>query len=121
MMNRFLDRSLATRAFSSQTIRCAVRPPPTNRPGPLPLPAKEQREFEALVKRVARGPPSAESGTVGASMRDIDKEMHPDARRGPIPEFSGDINPITGERGGPKREPVRPNSDWSFSGRVTDF
>lgn len=50
---------------------------------------------------------------------------HPDA---PVPlaaEFDGDVNPATGERGGPKREPVRrwirDEGDWSFKGRVSDF
>ena len=37
----------------------------------------------------------------------------------------GDINPATGERGGPKREPVQrwieEEGDWSFKGRVSDF
>jgi len=38
-------------------------------------------------------------------------------------EFDGDVNPITGERGGPRREPVGrwAEGDWSFKGRVSDF
>jgi len=52
--------------------------------------------------------------------------MHPDAREPLTAEFHGDINPITGEKGGPKREPVGrwgedPGGDWSFKGRVSDF
>lgn len=120
-MNRVFDRSLALRAFSSQTARRTVRPPPLGRPGPLPLPAKEQREFEELVKRAAGTTDVTGSMAIDAPARDIDKDIHPDARRGLVPEFAGDVNPITGEQGGPKREPVRPNSDWSFGGRVTDF
>lgn len=43
--------------------------------------------------------------------------------RGAPPEFQGDRNPVTGEVGGPKNEPLRWGSsgDWSFNGRVTDF
>lgn len=51
--------------------------------------------------------------------------LHPDARKPIEPEFEGEINPKTGERGGPKREPVRQwteeGGDWSFKGRVSDF
>lgn len=32
--------------------------------------------------------------------------MHPDYRRTPAPTFEGEINPSTGEVGGPKREPL---------------
>jgi hypothetical protein len=54
------------------------------------------------------------------------EELHPDIRRGAQPEFEGDVNPKTGEVGGPKNEPLRWGStgergDWSYNGRVTDF
>ncbi|CAD6448875.1 3521bd3e-c8cf-48d8-8a4b-4d08d578a231-CDS [Sclerotinia trifoliorum] len=54
------------------------------------------------------------------------EELHPDIRRGAKPEFEGEINPKTGEVGGPKNEPLRWGSsgergDWSYNGRVTDF
>lgn len=54
------------------------------------------------------------------------EELHPDIRRGAKPEFEGDVNPKTGEVGGPKNEPLRWGStgdrgDWSYNGRVTDF
>ncbi|KAI1447297.1 DUF1674-domain-containing protein [Annulohypoxylon stygium] len=44
-------------------------------------------------------------------------------RKGAPPEFEGDVNPKTGEVGGPKNEPLRwgPAGDYSFNGRVTDF
>jgi hypothetical protein len=50
-------------------------------------------------------------------------ELHPDIRRGAKPEFEGDVNPKTGEVGGPKNEPLRwgEKGDWSYNGRVTDF
>ncbi|ORY11649.1 DUF1674 domain-containing protein [Clohesyomyces aquaticus] len=51
------------------------------------------------------------------------EELHPNIRRGAPPEFEGDVNPKTGEVGGPKNEPLRwgERGDWSYNGRVTDF
>ncbi len=51
------------------------------------------------------------------------EELHPNIRRGAPPEFEGDINPKTGEVGGPKNEPLRWGNagDWSYNGRATDF
>ena len=51
------------------------------------------------------------------------EELHPDIRRGAKPEFEGDVNPVTGEVGGPKNEPLRwgHGGDWSYNGRCTDF
>lgn len=48
---------------------------------------------------------------------------HPHMRRGAPPEFEGDVNPKTGEVGGPKNEPLRwgGGGDWSYNGRVSDF
>ncbi|GAW27219.1 putative fmp21-like protein [Rosellinia necatrix] len=44
-------------------------------------------------------------------------------RKGAPPEFEGDVNPRTGEVGGPKNEPLRWGAagDYSYNGRVTDF
>lgn len=33
--------------------------------------------------------------------------MHPDFRKAPTPLFEGEVNPETGEVGGPKREPLK--------------
>lgn len=51
------------------------------------------------------------------------EELHPNVRRGAPPEFEGDVNPKTGEVGGPKNDPLRwgVSGDWSYNGRVTDF
>lgn len=51
------------------------------------------------------------------------EDLHPNMRRGAPPEFEGDVNPKTGEVGGPKNEPLRwgGQGDWSYNGRVTDF
>ncbi|KEF58336.1 uncharacterized protein A1O9_06262 [Exophiala aquamarina CBS 119918] len=50
-------------------------------------------------------------------------ELHPDVVRRAQPEFEGDVNPRTGEVGGPKNEPLRwgPTSEWTYNGRATDF
>ncbi|KZO98798.1 hypothetical protein CALVIDRAFT_420370 [Calocera viscosa TUFC12733] len=91
---------------------------PLFRPSPPPLPAAEQREFEELVRAAAAGQstPAAATGTG----RPEEPLLHPDARRKTRNDFEGDVNPKTGEIGGPKIEPVRHN-DWSYGGRVTDF
>jgi len=90
-----------------------------SRPGPPPLPAAEQAEFEELIKKAEVAP------TVGDMS---DEELlqlaqsteHRDLRRGAAPEFEGDVNPKTGEVGGPKRDPfIAGNADWQFGGRVT--
>ena len=78
-----------------------------NRPMPHPLPPAQQREFEDLIR----------AANEGAS--------HPDTPRPVQPTFEGDVNPYTGERGGPKREPVQrwseDDPEWSLKGRVSDF
>lgn len=99
---------------SSNLLRAMYSGIPINRPSPPPLPREEQREFERLLQ-VAQTPLSAKDG---------DLNIHPDARTPIKPDFGGDVNPRTGERGGPKKEPVRKwgsEGDWSHSGRVTDF
>lgn len=55
--------------------------------------------------------------------RELGEELHPNVRRGTPPEFEGDINPKTGEVGGPKNEPLRwgATGEWSYNGRTTDF
>ncbi|KAF8325192.1 uncharacterized protein EI90DRAFT_3073283 [Cantharellus anzutake] len=80
----------------------------------------EQREFEDLVKQASKG--QSDNSTPRGPMKEtfLNEGVHPDAPRRPKPEFEGDVNPVTGERGGPKIEPVKHN-DWSNSGRVTDF
>ncbi|KIJ67827.1 hypothetical protein HYDPIDRAFT_107339 [Hydnomerulius pinastri MD-312] len=94
-----------------------------NRPSPPPLPREQQREFEEL-QRVAQMPLS--SPTLSRGDAEAELAFHPDARRPLKPDFEGDINPRTGEEGGPKNEPVgkwvdEDSGDWSFKGRVSDF
>ena len=97
------------------------------RPSPPPLPAEEQREFEELVRKVNQ-PAAGAGATIEAKFASAQAqsnsqtvdELHPDARRPPPPEFEGDTNPVTGEQGGPKTEPLK-HGDWSYGGRITDF
>jgi hypothetical protein len=79
-----------------------------NRAGPLPLGNKaQQKEMLDLIRK-------KQSSDANST------DLHQDAMRKPQPEFTGDVNPKTGETNGPKNEPVKHN-DWSFGGRVTDF
>lgn len=75
------------------------------RPGPPPLPAEEQAEFEKL-------------------QAEAEKRARVLNRHSAAPEnnneFEGNVNPVTGEVGGPKQDPLR-HGDYSFNGRVTDF
>jgi len=88
-----------------------------NRPSPPPLPRDLQRQFQEL-QRAAQAPLSQQQS-------EADLSLHPDARKPLTPEFEGEVNPKTGEQGGPKREPVgkwaEDGGDWSFKGRVSDF
>ncbi|GAA5898691.1 hypothetical protein JCM8208_004733 [Rhodotorula glutinis] len=123
-----LSRSSAppgARALSSTAPARSLFPPPPagsappssfSRPAPPALPPHLQREFDELVKR-AQTPAAA--GVDLSGLKDGD-EMHPDLVRRPKPEFEGDENPNTGERGGPKREPLV-HGDWAYGGKVTDF
>ncbi|KXH27804.1 hypothetical protein CSIM01_06723 [Colletotrichum simmondsii] len=75
---------------------------------------------EATTIATASEPATTATPTIAATDEDT---MHPNYVRGAPAEFEGDVNPRTGEVGGPKREPLRWGSggDWSYNGRVTDF
>lgn len=117
-------------------------------PSPPRLPPKEQEEYERLQRastgafstprpQINQSPatsptaqPANRGATAGAQAEPTrveatgkGEELHPDVRRGAEPEFEGDVNPKTGEVGGPKNEPLRwgDKGDWSYNGRVTDF
>ncbi|KIW06431.1 uncharacterized protein PV09_02878 [Verruconis gallopava] len=118
-------------------------------PAPPRLPKEEQEIFEKLQKQSA-GAFSTPSPSTSSSAPDLDglrtqptgsfsgdvakinprveatgdgEELHPHIRMGAKPEFEGDVNPKTGEVGGPKNEPLRwgGDGDWSYNCRVTDF
>ncbi|KAI0099111.1 DUF1674-domain-containing protein [Nemania sp. FL0031] len=69
--------------------------------------------------------PSSSAATAKGSSTDtpLDSTVSTPLRKGARPEFEGDVNPRTGEVGGPKNEPLRwgAGGDYSFNGRVTDF
>jgi hypothetical protein len=111
--------------------------PFTSNPSPLRLPPDEQAEFERLQRaantqepldpvaaEAALGSSSSEGASAAAAdTADADSASNLPLRQGAPPEFEGDVNPRTGEVGGPKNEPLRWGSggDWSYNGRVTDF
>ncbi|PKS12278.1 hypothetical protein jhhlp_001578 [Lomentospora prolificans] len=106
-----------TNPLRQSTTKC---PPPSPPPRPSPpspsprLPEEQQAEFEALQKAAAASMEAAPAGTP-----DKNDPFFQNAK----PEFEGEVNPKTGESGGPKTEPLRWGSqgDWSFNGKVTDF
>jgi hypothetical protein len=141
-----LPRLLSRRAFSTSTPR-----PTSFKTGPAPprLPKEDQEVFEKLQKQStgAFSQPKTESPSTsdirmkinqspdssGGSRMTVNQspdsapkikdgeEFHPNMRRGAPPEFEGDVNPKTGEVGGPKNDPLRWKGDWAYNGRVTDF
>ncbi|KAL8365377.1 hypothetical protein RB595_004262 [Gaeumannomyces hyphopodioides] len=107
-----------------------LRPSSTFAPGPAPprLPAAEQAEFERLQHEAASVgdailPELPEAAAAAAAAGPEEPTTSGGIRRGAPPEFDGDVNPKTGEVGGPKNEPLRwgAGGDYSFNGRVTDF
>ncbi|KAG9248626.1 hypothetical protein BJ878DRAFT_538225 [Calycina marina] len=150
-MSRLLARILAQSSRPRSCGFSTTIPRPAFATGPTPprLPAKEQEEFERLQKastgafstpRIQRPQINQSPDMVATKVEDADAgadgllesrieaqgkgaELHPDVRRGTKPEFEGDVNPKTGEVGGPKNEPLKWGSqaDWSYNGRVTDF
>lgn len=114
---------------------------PGGGPAPPRLPAEEQAEFERL-QRLANTQEGFNPTSTPSSLYDPAHELAPapaadpvtvdgdgeanlsqPLRKGAPPEFEGDVNPKTGEVGGPKNEPLRwgAGGDYSFNGRVTDF
>lgn len=99
-------------------------------PGPPPLPKEDQEEFEHLQK-IANSQAAIDEYNASINDGEHNKDFTPILKANDIggfspeffktiPEFEGDVNPKTGERGGPKQDPLR-HGDYSFNGRVTDF
>ncbi|RGP64835.1 hypothetical protein FSPOR_7771 [Fusarium sporotrichioides] len=136
---------LLTRRFTPSLFRATTTPRFSStfqsRPGPPKLPAEEQAEFERLQRAASVSSafqPTQETAAAEATgatpatsqikhtttpEKKTDDEMNVGYFRGAPPEFEGDVNPKTGEVGGPKNEPLRwgGDSDWSYNGRATDF
>ncbi|ODV83428.1 hypothetical protein CANARDRAFT_30042 [[Candida] arabinofermentans NRRL YB-2248] len=110
-------RPIAAMRFQSSFMK--------NAPGPPKLPKEEQEEFEKLIQvantQVTIEDYNAELGYEVDAPPKVDVgEFSPELFK-IIPEFEGNVNPATGEVNGPKQDPLKHGSDWSFNGRVTDF
>ncbi|KAF2966015.1 hypothetical protein GQX73_g7538 [Xylaria multiplex] len=140
-----LSKSVSTSSPTSwsittrQTQHPHIRHASTFQSGPSPprLPPDEQAEFERLQRTAntqegfnATSSPDFSSSTTTAASPEtnpanasVDAAQPVPLRKGAPPEFEGDVNPRTGEVGGPKNEPLRwgAGGDYSFNGRVTDF
>lgn len=101
---------------------------PEEMPSPPKLPKDQQEEFEKLQK-IANSQAAIDdynSKIAGEKSTSTAPDIKTDiggfstSYLKTIPEFEGDVNPQTGERGGPKQDPLKYN-DWAFNGRVTDF
>lgn len=124
-------RTTTRRPLMASRLSLLFRSSSTFIPGPSPprLPAAEQAEFERLQREAASvgdaivPEPQAQPTTAAAAEEPEATTSGGGIRRGAPPEFDGDVNPKTGEVGGPKNEPLRwgAKSDYSFNGRVTDF
>jgi hypothetical protein len=107
----------STGAFS--TPKTATDIPSSSIPSSEPLPRSRPQINQSPASQTQGD--VAINATVAATGKG--EELHPDIKRGAQPEFEGDVNPKTGEVGGPKNEPLRwgESGDWSYNGRVTDF
>jgi hypothetical protein len=89
------------------------------RPGPPRLPKEEQEEYERL-QRESTGAFQTSHTVTEQEIEVSESDVHKDLRKGAKPEFEGEVNPKTGEVGGPKNDPLR-YSEWTYNGRATDF
>ncbi|KAK7684857.1 hypothetical protein QCA50_012106 [Cerrena zonata] len=122
--------TIAARGISSSAARFSGNKFGTDfTPSPPKLPKEQQEEFEKL-QRIANSQAAieefnkqnAESGLVSSNLAgDVEaQQMKTDIGRfnqyfKTVPEFEGDVNPATGERGGPKQDPLKHGNDWSFN------
>ncbi|KAH7090718.1 hypothetical protein FB567DRAFT_437410 [Paraphoma chrysanthemicola] len=112
---------------SKRDIRMQINQSPDSAPAapssaPTPSPAS-QPSRPSINQSPDSAPDSVEIRFENGKEIKKGEEFHPNMRRGAPPEFEGDVNPKTGEVGGPKNEPLRwgVQGDWSYNGRVTDF
>ena len=103
----------------------AFSTPPSQSPSLADLRARINQSPDSNASASSSSTAEGEEGQVDARVqaKGDGEELHPHVRRGAKPEFEGDRNPLTGEVGGPKNEPLRwgDSGDWSYNGRVTDF
>lgn len=99
---------------------------PMDRPSAASPPPEAQASSSDSATQINPSPPNLESPVARESMTNsatLGEVSNLPLRKGAPPEFEGEVNPKTGEVGGPKNEPLRWGSagDWSYNGRVTDF
>lgn len=122
-------RATQIRQYSYDSLRTGPAPPRLSK--------EDQEEFERLQReasttnafkeynRKAEADAGIESDTttdepvLTKTDTTVTFNYHPEYRH-VKPDFEGDKNPVTGEVGGPKQDPLR-HGDYSFNGRVTDF
>lgn len=136
---------MLARIFKQPSTLCPLRvgtssirffSPPSKfdfQPGPPRLPKEQQEEFEKLQSiansqiaieeyndQIAQQ--QAEGSTQEPRAPIVNSEIGSFSSLKLVPDFEGEVNPKTGERGGPKQEPLKHTKDeWSFNGRVIDF
>ena len=89
--------------------------------------AKSSQGFLALLSSRRFSNEKVENGTKTGTEAEGDREKNGDGENvcptedDPFAPFPDDVNPVTGERGGPKGpEPTR-YGDWERKGRCIDF
>lgn len=136
---------MLARIFKQPSTLCPLRvgtssirffSPPSKfdfQPGPPRLPKEQQEEFEKLQSiansqiaieeyndQIAQQ--QAEGSTQEPKAPIVNSEIGSFSSLKLVPDFESEVNPKTGERGGPKQEPLKHTKDeWSFNGRVIDF
>ncbi|KAK4456930.1 hypothetical protein QBC42DRAFT_280240 [Cladorrhinum samala] len=107
---------LAEAALSSHTSTTTI-PSETSPATPA---TSSPRHVTSSSSAAAEAQPSSASRL---PKTETQQEFSGGIRKGAPPEFEGEVNPKTGEVGGPKNEPLRwgDKGDWSYNGRVTDF
>mmetsp|Transcript_14597 Transcript_14597/g.37179 ORF Transcript_14597/g.37179 Transcript_14597/m.37179 type:complete len:204 (+) Transcript_14597:34-645(+) len=112
--------------------RPSVQPTPTKFPGLNPTLERIRRvgEFQVSVDEELLAQDASESSdtntTTRSSASSLDVDLDADAEEGEesassASSVSDDVNPLTGEVGGPRGyEPTR-YGDWAKNGRVSDF
>ncbi|KAH8202408.1 hypothetical protein TruAng_003393 [Truncatella angustata] len=99
---------------------------PVERSSPSSTPPQSQSSSSSSATQINPTPPNLHSDVARESMSNpatLGEVSNLPLRKGAPPEFEGEVNPKTGEVGGPKNEPLRwgHSGDWSYNGRVTDF
>jgi hypothetical protein len=85
------------------------------------LPPSTRPTDELQFNRPAGSSAPASQGKSSSAPSISASDIHPNARKPPTPDFEGEENPHTGEVGGPKKEPLQWEREWTYGGRATDF